>query len=145
MKSRNIISFDDDIINAVVDKLDGKYSYNQVRLVLESSVGYLNHICLFGDHLMIRLPGICQLCVNEKELQGRFRYLTRKKKNKLRDRELAAVTRKLDKLKDLRSKGFKTYASPLFMDVRYYMKQFKNKGTEWVQDKMDVLFYGQKK
>lgn len=73
--NEKFLCFDSDVVDAVYNKFGGKYTKDQIRDVMDCSIGYLHHVMTYTDCVKLNIPGLCAVYANKEQLIKRKRFL----------------------------------------------------------------------
>lgn len=71
------LSFESHVIEDVIKKTDGKYTYEQICDVLHASISYAINLCLYTDNVRVKIPFIGEMVCNVREMERRKHNLER--------------------------------------------------------------------
>ena len=142
MKGRRFISFDEDIINDVYDRFEGKYTKQQIKDVLKYMILYSRNLLRYTPNCQVKWPGVGFFYVNVNDAETRLNNIKKLEKifgrlfpNKRIEKEMLE-----DKIPEIR-KYLKRDDVSLYsrkpmkrVERTFFRLLFKGKKPEEVQD-----------
>ncbi len=131
-KKRRLISFESDIIEDVMKKTGGKYTYDQINDVFLASLSYISNLCRYTDNTKVVIPHVGEVICNRREMDLRRKKLERIKARgkRLMDYETLELKCLESKINDILSeeeKGNILNGDPLIKDNRRFIRYLKGK------------------
>lgn len=146
-KNRRMISFEEDIIEDVFNRLDGKYSRKQLMHLFRASLNYAVSILKYTDAVTVSIPSIGDLHCNLGQMNSRLLDLQRirKEKNYALPPDLKceyeAIKEKISYLESEKSKREKKTRDLRFINIRQARYKLKrNMPLELLEDFQDKEF-----
>lgn len=144
-EKRKSISFDEDIVNEVYEKFEGKYTKEQIYSVLKGSIGYIRYISIFSPHLVIVIPFLGYMCANVRVMRLRLKNIEKKARpTKYELKEVEYLKIKIKKCEDLESSGYRTHTSTIFRSTGIYFRTMFKYGYDITRKLMESLFFNKK-
>lgn len=75
MSERRFISFDEDIINDVYDRFEGKYTKQQIKDVLKHMILYSRNLLRYTPNCQVKWPGVGFFYVNVNDAETRLKNI----------------------------------------------------------------------
>ena len=128
---RRIISFENDIVDDVYKKLDGKYSRDIIKRVYRAQISYAIDLLTFSDVSEVYLPFVGILKLNADRMRIRINSLKRRKKKRgcLPDdlkKELSMLEMKVEEINEMRKEG-KLKGNDLHaINFTYYLRHLED-------------------
>lgn len=139
---RRFISFDEDIINDVYDRFEGKYTKQQIKDVLKHMILYSRNLLRYTPNCQVKWPGIGFFYVNVNDAERRIEKISNLERifgrlfpNKRMEKEM--LEGKVPEIrKYLGREDVSVYSKkPMRRNERaFFRKLFKGKKPEEVQD-----------
>lgn len=103
---RKLISFNEDIVNKAFDSLNGKYSKDQIKEVLDASISYYNYLMKYTNTLYVKIPMMGMVSVDLQGLKHRKYMLDKtKEKNKkftlIESMEYKSIVKRISIIEDM--------------------------------------------
>lgn len=109
-KDSRLISFNHHIIEDVVRRSGGKYTYDQVKDVFKSSVSFILNLATYTDNASISIPHIGRMCCNLGDMKKRLHNIQRLKDKSFilydnQEAEYDSLIKKIDDLENDKKNG----------------------------------------
>ena len=127
---RSLISFNKEIIEAVLEKTEGKYTRGQVMDVFFASILYIHSLMRYTDTLVISVPWLGDVVCNLKEMKSRHLYLTRRKEKfgylpPHMEEEVIMLEKKIAVLEEMKEDGAFKNGNDYIKSVRRSIEKFR--------------------